>query len=333
MAQNPYWPNLPMKPSALVFALSLACATVAYSQKDQTVPVRQLELSSTHELPTPPFRYMGNVQCDENGLMYFLLGSGFDVSVMRLNPRTGEPVLFTDNQKGTYLREWYSRDRTVTAMTENDLGSKFAVAFDSDGNVTHRTKLDLPAGFYPTGFVALPSGALFIEGYVAKSEESPGEKGAGAYLLNPNGSVLRKIDLPTVAGRQGEDGGFVKVGGATFADGYLYVLGADKLFMFSEAGQLIDKIALKKPEEDMRPRRAMVSDGTIAIEYTQVEGGKDIGKIISTYVLLHGAPPELLGIYRPSDQLNNRAACFEHGEFSFIRFSSGRVIVRTSQLR
>lgn len=303
------------------------------------MPSRVLVSSSSKLLEVPSFGYYGHAQCDRDGNLFFHSDANVfdDAIILKLSASSWEPTLFkaTVESKRLYYSGFSvspSGQLWILGNTGHLDGDQYVFAFDSDGKMTTKTKLDVPSDLEVEDFAVSDRGVALISGFFGANAppDLHGQMFVG--LFQPSGKLLRRlngglgtVDLVNVHKS-------LHAGAAIFGeDGHLYLLHDRTILVISESGTLVRRIKFDKPNRDAVPTKIAVSGGWIAIWLT--EHNKQF-QIKEKLLVLDSQTEEPYALYSPPSEVNGNAMCFNRKDgFEFYGVQEGRVKLTTAALR
>jgi hypothetical protein len=195
-------------------------------------------------------------------------------------------------------------------------GSKSAVLlrFNSDGEITSRTKIDQFASFVVEEFVAFNNDVLFVLAFPLPTEADQ-KLTRYAAMVNSSGQQVSvpKLDLPKF---DTQSTGFSEGGAAAGSDGNLYLLEPEEVIVVSQSGEVLRHLRFKKPSADFSTVKIRISAGLAAIWFSKpVEDHR----VTTELLVLDTVSGKEVGRYSLAPELEYRSPlCFSRQEgFTF----------------
>ena len=285
---------------------------------------KPLVASSVTPLQVPVFSTYGQSFCDADGNMFFhvVLASSFNNSPIMEISRDGEssttykPSTNTGDQRVYFMDFTVSPAGTVRELAEVKDGV-VVLAFDSDGNESSRTTLDVPDHVTPQQFASFENGEVVFYGYYNKDapEALRGHRYIGIFASS--GKLIKKIDdaehldLDQFAKQ-------LPSGAATLgSDGNVYLLRDKEVVVISQSGEVLRRLPFDKNPSDAIPDKIAYSDGLLAIFFSIKQKGKPF--LLRRYLILDSSSGEQRGFYTTSNDADGVDVCFSRKEgFTFI---------------
>lgn len=232
--------------------------------------------SSVKQLTTPSFGYYGEAACDGKGNLYFHADSGTpnEVSIFRL---------FDDGEKGALVQlpAEFVPKFIMTAFTVSPSGTLYVLvqsvedhsysvfAFNSDGKITSRTRLETPANLTTFDFAVFDDQVVLVKGYFNSNAEKYIQGKNYVALFENSGSLRRRLlsDMGTV--NLSTESSSLPAGEVVLGDdGYAYILRERDILVMSETGEILRTIRFDPPTQEAVASRINVSQGTLSIAFT-----------------------------------------------------------------
>src|SRR5581483_1223191 len=303
------------------------------------IPSRVLLSSSTKLLEVPSFGFYGLAQCDRDGNLFFHTTTETynDPSVLKLSSGSWEPTIFraSDASEKIYFGEYsVSPSGEVHILGDDGAldGEQYVFAFDSDGKMSGKTKLDVPAGAFAEDFAVSDRGVTLLAGY-SGPKAAPNLQGQSFVgLFQPSGKLLRRLNSALGTVDLADVGKSIHAGFAIFADdGFLYLLHEQSILVISESGTLVRRIMFDKPSKEAAPVKIAVSGGWIAIWLREADKKFQVTEKL---LVIDGQTQEPFAIYTPPTGVKGGAMCFSRKDgFEFFGIQDGRVKITTAALR
>jgi hypothetical protein len=304
---------------------------------DNSATSRVLVPSSSHLLEVPSFGYYGNAQCDKDGNLFFHSNSTIfnQAAVLKLSAGSWEPTIFkisADFLDNTAF-EQFSVSPSGTLWLLGESKDHYIYTFSSDGQMTGRTRLEVPDHLNLQDFAVSDRGTSLVAGFFDSKADAPVRGTTYVALLDHSGRLLHRFNEPYEAVDLSTVGKAIQGGNAVFGDdGFIYLLHSASVLVVSESGAVVRRIKFDKPDHTAIPTRIAVSNGMAAIWLSKV-GSDD--RITQQFLLLNAETGEPFAIYTPSEEISHWGAlCFSRKEgFEFYAVESGRVKLINAALR
>jgi len=320
--------------------LFLFCMGISTFAQDKAIPARVLVSVSSKRLEVPAFGYYGHGQCDKDGNFYFHTTTENinDPSILKLSSESWEPTIFkaSDADKKMYYGGYSVTPSGGVWILANSGGfdrDQYVFEFDSSGNPTGKTKLEVPTGVAVQDFAVSDRGTILIAGYFGpkSAEKMQGQSFVG--LFQPSGKLLRRlddrfegVDFQTVQKS-------IHAGSAVFGDdGNLYLLHGQIILVISEAGTLIRRISFDKPDKNSSATNIAISGGWIAIWLSSTN---DKRQVFTKFLVLDSQTEQPYAIYSlPPEVSGEDGPCFNRKDgFELIGVEAGRLTLTHAALR
>lgn len=298
---------------------------------------RPLKASAIKKLEVPPFGGFGPTRCDDDLSMYDHLANGsYKQTVILRTALSGNestlyklPQEFADSTAFTDFS--VTPDGKVTALVEDEKGHSIRFNFDSEGNVTSHTQLELPDQVAGDKIAVFANGTMFFSGHYRRAAppDLKGKRYLG--LFQPSGKLLRRvnetgmgdIDLDPQPHHIPE--GAIAIG----KDGNAYLLGTDKVYVISASGEIQKKIPFKK-SVGFSAMAIQYSEGLLVVSFASQE--KSVA--LFQYLVINASTGEPLGLYEPTEETGNNNVCFSRRDgFLFVTVKENRLNLITAPIR
>jgi len=286
----------------------------------------------------PAFGFYDFAKSDSDGNMYVHPSEGYAQAVLRIAVSSSEPTLYA---LPVDLRDKFNLlDFAVTARGSvwvvadtTDHARTVAFEFDSKGQVKNRAEFDLPQGVNVYSFLASDQGTLLLSGLYGEMAAENLRGRSYVALFDQSGTLLRKLDEPTVKVDLGKMSGAPQENGATVGDdGSFYLLDSKQITVLNPAGKPVRRIPISKPAAGLRLAGLYVSGGLAAVRLARLE--KDHRVSFSYMVLNLFAKQPPLGWYAADPSIGDAAVAFSRAEgFTFYHVEQGTVHFIRAQLR
>ncbi|HET9365742.1 MAG TPA: hypothetical protein VFP71_12100 [Candidatus Angelobacter sp.] len=286
---------------------------------------RPLVASSVKSLQIPVFSSYGESFCDSDGNMFFhgaVDASTFNGSPIMKISHDGESTTYykpsgnTGDQPVYFMSFTVSPAGTVRELAEVKDGV-VVLAFDSDGNESSRTTLDVPDHVAPQEFSSFENGEMVFYGYYDKDapEALRGRRYIGIFA--PSGKLIKKIDdaehLDLDQFSKHLRGGAATLG----SDGNVYLLRDKDVVVISQSGEVLRRFPFNKNPSDAIADNIVYSDGLLAIFLSVTQKGTPF--LQRRYLILDSSSGEQRGFYAPANDADGVDVCFSRKEgFTFL---------------
>ena len=304
------------------FVLLLCCAA-----QQQPVPTpRTLLPSDMHEASILlPFAYEENTQCDSSGNVYFHLVArkGPLATILRLSPDGKDEKLFSLPEdyakKGHVSFTDYSVSPDGKVFMLLGIGQQMYVfRFDSDGDLDKAIPIDiLKEGLGVFNIAGFNSGTALLFG--SYDSRVPADlRGKGYVATLDRADHLSVMPPPSLSSLDPED--IMQHEGVSAEDGNAYFIAGDEILAISEAGDIVRRIRLEKPDPKAAATSVRVSGNWALVDLaTPVQGDAKLGEagtqVFSRFILLDTSSGETLGFYElPKDLSGASEVCFSENE-------------------
>jgi hypothetical protein len=269
-----------------VYLMSLACAFAVKTpaQSPQTIPTFPLESVATHAVAVPPFRFMGQPQCDGSGNVYYIVvqNDSSPRTIVRISEdgEEGQPFLLPNDADERHSWKLYpASDGTVFVLssfypTDKRPETHTLIKLSSSGEVISRTTLPLPPPFQVLSFAVQPNGSSMVIGsiFLQKTSDANPDPPDNLYTawLDPAGRIIRQVGLDpaekkdiwlsepnSIAVTVGSPGTFLSISG-------------DKVKVYDTSGSLQYSVPARKPAKDAFLFSVGYVDGQIAIPWSSL---------------------------------------------------------------
>src|SRR5581483_5709628 len=320
-----------------VFVGNLALVVLAYLYSYAgALPTRQLVVTRSTSTNVPFFPYYGPPISDKDGDLFFHLGGDqyTNATLMRLAHSSWEPTLYklpTDLQQTKYqFYEFAVSPSGDLWMVLNAGPDLLAVGFDSSGQETGRTKLELSLTDVDIAdVVALGNDVLFCYGVTVGKDAG---HSFAAFLDSTTGKNIRmRRDIFTSAKAGVKEQPWVHSGVASLGDdGNIYVLRESEVLAISPAGEVVKRIKFIKPIQNLTPISVRASLGYAAVWLNSTREGRSE----NSYLVLDLSSGKTLGWYVPPPEIKAPAMSFSRNDgFEFLVIKNGKLSVTEADLR
>jgi hypothetical protein len=281
------------------------------------------------EVPPFPF-YLEQTRCDRGGNLYFHVetSNSLETFIMRLSPDGRDGTAFRPS--GDFADKFLFADYSVTpsgsvyvfAPASNNDQTPFLFGFDNDGAVkTNPTRLDLPKDVVSDNIAVFDSGTILFSGHYIESAQPALRGKSYAALFDVSGTLLKHIQLPLP---DFKEGAAPSIGGAVAEDGNIYFLAGDKITAISQAGEVVRRFTIKKPQSASSLTGIRVSGGYALVTVTLSAPEIARGAFSFGYLTVDLSSGKPLGFYQLPTKLNFAdAACYTRNEgLTFIGVDS-----------
>ena len=318
--------------AALAAISTLLCAVAQTGGQSSPMPeTKTLRPTRTIETSVPTFWADGHNQCDQAGNLYFHVDSGLTGSgeVMRLSEAEFEPALYKlpakDSNVPAFVAYSVTPAGTVWLLAQNKEHAYQVFGFKSDAGQPSTTMVRAPTHLVATGFAVAEGGEFLLSGFFDQkaAEDLQGQRYVALY--DQSGRELKNLGSPGLEPIKWNEIGTKPLEGAVTVgtDGNFYSIAQGAIQVFSPGGDLIRSLAFKKPDQDAAAWWLAPSGGLISVEFTRTNKQGDVEM---KYLVLDEATGQPYGLYVPSPELGNNAACFTRGiGFEFLRVSNGKL--------
>jgi hypothetical protein len=167
---------------------------------DNSATSRVLVPSSSHLLEVPSFGYYGNAQCDKDGNLFFHSNSTIfnQAAVLKLSAGSWEPTIFkisADFLDNTAF-EQFSVSPSGTLWLLGESKDHYIYTFSSDGQMTGRTRLEVPDHLNLEDFAVSDRGTSLVAGYFDSKADAPVRGTTYVALLDHSGRLLHRFNEP-----------------------------------------------------------------------------------------------------------------------------------------
>lgn len=298
---------------------------------------KELTASSVKSIQVPVFSSYGAAVCDGDGNLFFHLMAGtYGISpILRISPDGEKSTLYkvsqSDETKPSFMSFNVTPLGVVRELAESTEGN-VVLEFDSDGNVSSRTRLATPEHVSAQEFAAFENGSVLFYGYY--NENAPEKLRGQRYvaLFAPSGQLIKviqdeeKLDL-------GVFNTTFQNGAATLGkDGYIYLVRQSEVLVISQSGEIVRRMPFEKNPRNASATKISYSGGLLAIVLSS--SGKPGVAVARRYLVLDSSTGEERGYYAPSAQTSNIDVCFSRKEgFTFIHNTDGKMSLIYAALR
>lgn len=321
----------------MFFASALLAQTPLRDTATELLP-RPLKYLGTKALQVPAFSSYGEAHCDDNASMYYHLAEGSyrHTRILRFTQSGRESTLYQLPEEfaasTAFMDFSVTPDGNVKALVEDEEGHSLVFDFDSDGNVSHHVRLDIPEDVTGVTLSEFPNGTLLFSGYYRKnvSGDMAGKRYEG--LFQASGKLLKrlgqgkddaKVDFPGV--------GHLQEGGAAIGrDGNIYLLSKGKVLVISSSGQVERTIPFSKPDSEFSAVRVQYSEGLLVISFAKPGNPETVYR----YLVMNAWDGTVVGLYEPTEETGNTNVCFtRHDGFVFFKEDGQTVSLISAGLR
>lgn len=329
-----------MSRSALLLTGALAFGAFASAQvkahlpppSQYGVPVTELKLSSERQLTMPDLDWYGSPQCDVNGAAYVHAAANFsDGIVVKLDVTKDDATVY----------QWRDRPAEMPFMAFSVgpsgevwmLGqtkeAHWVVGFNSDGREAARSRIDLPAQFWPLRFAVFSDGSFLLSGFY--NDKAPDNLAGTPFtgIFDRSGRLRYQLPdktekvSPSEARRKPEEASAI-VG----IDNNIYLLRPGKIQAISPLGELIREVPFSKPDPKAVATQMWLAGGRVAIEILMPLGD---GRFTPAFLVLDQVTGMPIGTYKTTAGLGY-LLCFSGSSFTFEKARQGRLVLGKANL-
>jgi hypothetical protein len=292
---------------------------------------REIDVSSSRPIQTPPLSYYGESQCDRDGNMYFhavdsdfrqgqifrLSSDGSSGKFLRI---TGK---FADPDSAGFDSFWVTNDGEVFLLASN-AEEKYVFTFDQNGVVKTPTILKVRDDVQLTDFAVFDNGFMFVWGY--HDQKSPKDLRGKPYsaILTESGEPVREVSIPMPTVDLG-DLGAPRDGAIASYAGNLYFLGPDQVAVISAAGETIRRLKFHKRDPQAIATKLYLSAGMAIIVVNNISAkGSTRGQVHRSFIALDQDSGDVIGYYEPSARLGSSDVCFSRADGLTFLQSDGK---------
>lgn len=288
------------------------------------------------------FDSMGPVFCDAEGNMYLrpaLVLRADKNPVWKFSPEGRKLVEFappTDTDDAG--KEFRMGEFTVSGTGDfyaltydgNATGMDyFLVSYASDGEVSSKTHLDLPAGFWVDKFAVFASGEILISGHYDRHAAEALRGQPRVLLLQNDGAPAGEVKLSGDARAKIEETTWSKAGKPVLGtlpqnsvtmgqDGNAYLLRGPEVLVISPQGKLVRTIPVSSPAADFHADTIQLSHGVLSVTFEKPNFGQRRG-IEVMFRTFDPSTGVVQAEYVPGPELSNASFCFSAGEgYTFL---------------
>lgn len=299
---------------------------------------RPLRASTVKKLEVPAFATFGQTHCDETLAMYDHLASGSygQTTILRTALSGTESTLYklpAEFAEVTAFTDFFvTSEGKLTVLVEDQQGHSVRFDFDSDGNVSSHTQLELTEQVAADKIAVFPTGVMLFSGHYRRTAppEQAGKRFVG--LFQVSGKLLRKLNTNDMGDIDlNPPSHHIPEGALTVGkDGYAYLLTSNLVYVISPSGRIERKIAFAKPAREFSAVQLQYSEGLLVISF--VKEGKP--EAIFQYLVVNASNGEPLGLYEPTGETGNNNVCFSRRDgFLFLTITNNRLNIITAPLQ
>ena len=288
------------------------------------------------------FDSTGPVLCDAEGNMYLRPALVLRVDknpVWKFSPEGRKLVEFappTDTEDAG--KEFRMGEFTVSgtggfyALTYDGNATAvdyFLVSYASDGEVSSKTHLDLPANFWVEKFAVFASGDILVSGHYDRHATEALRGQRRLLLLQNSGALVGEVGLSGKAAAKFEETTWSKKGTpvqgsipqdsvAMGEDGNAYLLRGPEVLVISPLGKLVRSIPVSSPAAEFNADSIQLSHGVLSVTFVKPNFGKRTG-IEVMFRTFDPSTGVVQTEYVPGPELSNVSFCFSAGEgYTFL---------------
>ncbi|HZQ19835.1 MAG TPA: hypothetical protein VFA90_14035 [Terriglobales bacterium] len=317
-----------------ILASALLIALACLSSQAGDLQTRQLVVTASKQTDAPAFSHYGLALSDNNGDLFFHVGGDVftNATIMKLAHSSLERTLYklpSDLQQTKY--QFYEFAVSPTGdlwMLANAGPAVSVVAFDSDGQESGRTKLDISlADVNITDLTAFDNDLLFFAGATI------GKDAGHPFAALVNGGTGKTIRMWHDVFPAAKDAVPIHAGNASVGDdGNVYLLNESEVVAISPAGEVIKRVKFVKPDQTLIPFLVRASSGYAAV-WLRTPPQKDHTLEVS-YVVLDLSSGKTLGWYAPPADIRVPAMSFSRNNgFEFLVAKHGKLNLIEADLR
>ncbi len=323
----------------MLFAFSTSSDPKIAKPSPEQTPIT-LQADSSRTVHVPDFSSQGDAKCDASGNMFF------DVDDVSSNAGSLLEISRDGSRTSVYTPRGHSAGTTGDGVQLMDFAvapsggvhelmqsqkEVFVLDFDSDGDVKHRTRLEVPDHVEAKKLAVFDDGVMYFAGFFTRLAPVD-QRGASYVALFESSGKLRTRLTGYPAIKLAELGTKIPEGAAlTAQDGNLYVLSPDKVTVVSENGDIVRSMPFTKPDPETSAVRLDVSEGLLSIVLAKT--GKNHLEI-RKYLVIYAVTGEKFGYYEASAELGNTDVCFSRTDgYAFTQGDNGQLKLINAHLR
>lgn len=238
--------------------------------------------------------------------------------------RMGE---FTVSSTGGFYTLTYDGNATVVDY--------FLVSYASDGEVSSKTHLDLPANFWVEKFAVFGSGDILVSGHYDPHATEALRGQRRLLLLQNSGALVGEVGLTGKAAAKFEETTWSKKGTlvqgsipqdsvAMGEDGNAYLLRGPEVLVISPLGKLVRSIPASSPAAEFNADSIQLSHGVLSVTFVKPNFGKRTG-IEVMFRTFDPSTGVVQAEYVPGPELSNVSFCFSAGGgYTFLGKKDGK---------
>lgn len=306
-----------------------------------TIPTLTLQKVDVVGEPLEDSGFYGSAVCDTDGNIYLRTDAFLTVDknpVWKISPSGKKVTVFaapTQSEKDFRLGDFaVGGDGSFYAVSydyKDETEKYLLLRYGSDGEVSSRTRLQLPDHFLLDKIGVFASGNILVFGHLSdKAPEGLRNQPRVMLLLN-DGTAAGDVRLSGKAAGKVEEllpRGSISMGD----DGNAYLLRGEEVLVLSASGKLQRTIPVSSPATGFDPERLQISHGVLSVTFYKVGSGKDgkvkAGKIEVMFRTFDAFTGVVRAEYLPKAGLSNYQLCFNPDEgYTFLGQKDSKTVL------
>jgi len=325
------------------FCIAILVGFWIFSQQSTLPQTKILRISSSKKLNVPLFSTWDRVESDSHGDLYFrpvASNNNYGTSeIIKLNISSEAPTVYQIpselGEASALVSFSVTASGNVWFLNEmKKTGSFVVLGFDSSGQMTSQTNLDVPKRLMANRFLVAEDGIILVGGFfgqdAAKELQGKGYLSvfdkAGTVRKDLGKDWLKDVGLTTVSTKMIENGA------TTGQDGNFYFLEGNDIIVISEWGEVVRHIKIQRPPKASDALGMDFSEGLLSIQFYEKDAD---GLLRSTFVVIESSTGEPYGVYTPSEELGEAVVGFSrrNGYLFSHPTPDGKILLLYAQLR
>lgn len=296
-----------------------------------------LEVTSTKLLETQAFGFYRALS-DDSGNLYLSRDSSI-FKLSHLSDSNNRTILAPPDKSGlddgnpVYLMDYAVTPSGGLYLLGGDAKDQFHVfSFDSDGGLTHDSKLECPEKVNIVDFAVFDDETILATGFYDRDAPETVRGKSYAAIFDQSGQMLRDManELSLEAADLEPDKPIMRTSICSGGDGNLYLLKPSAVLVLSPGGGIVRQIKFMKPDPSTHVYHLNVADGLISI---QLGDPPILGKPVNPrYLVLDAMTGKEYGYYVPPAKIGRLTRFNREEGFIFLAVEKGKFKLTSAKM-
>jgi len=322
-----------------------ALITTAFSQsRPKSAPIIPNFVLDKIEVVGEPLEesgFYGAPLCDPDGNLYLRTDEHLAVDenpVWKISPKGKKLQVYSapkETEKEFRLGDFnVGADGSFYAVTYdyNEKTEKYILLrYGSDGEVSSKSRLQLPELFLLDKIGIFASGSILVSGHYSDKASESVRGHSRLLVLTSDGAPAGEVHLSIKA--TGSAGDFPPPGSVSMGeDGNAYLLRGEEVLVLSPSAQLQRSVAVSSPAEGFEPERIQVSHGVLSVTFYKVARGKT-GNIEVMFRTFDTSTGVVQAEYVPKPGFNYQLCFSPDAGYTFLSREHDKTVLKRAWVR